>query len=525
MMQRIWLAALAVIFAPLIQAANTPTTPAAKISGSWQGTLGQGASSLRLVFQIRKGERGEWTARLYNIDRSPTPIPASAVTLNGGVLRLTMEGRGSFEGRLSTDGQSLEGTWKSGAAFPLLLHRATKRTAWPLDSSPHAVQFVMVDHDVRLEVLDWGGTGRPLELLSGLGGDAHDFDQFAPKLTPSYHVLGITRRGFGASSVPAAGYSADRLGDDVLEVLAALKVSRPVLVGESIGGEELSSIGFRHPEKVTGLIYLDAGYAYAFYDDSRGDLDVDLDEVRSKLDTVQQKQDSDAAQQLTETDLPRLMRDLQKLQPRNPSAVDGIWLGPGLQSLRVQITVKSDASGQEQCTFDSVDQNAFGLLCAKVVFSAPEFSFEVPSVQASYAGKLSADGQSLSGSFIAAGMTVPLNLVRQATRIAQPLPPQGAPAQAIFQGQRRFPAITEVPILAIFAYPHDLASSYGNEAAARATEERDAAQVSAFERAMPSARVVRLAYANHVVFRSNEADVLREINAFLAGLAPVGQGH
>jgi hypothetical protein len=35
---------------------------------------------------------------------------------------------------------------------------------------------------------------------------------------------------------------------------------------------------------------------------------------------------------------------------------------------------------------------------------------------------------------------------------------------------------------------------------------------------MPTARVVVLQGADHYVFRSNEADVLREIHAFLAGL-------
>ena len=122
------------------------------------------------------------------------------------------------------------------------------------DPSPHKVQFVTVDKDVKLEVLDWGGSGRPLVLLTGLGNSAHVFDDFAPKLTPEYHVYGITRRGFGASSAPDSGYLADRLGDDVLAVLDALKIEKPVLVGHSIGGEELSSVGSRHPERIAGLI-------------------------------------------------------------------------------------------------------------------------------------------------------------------------------------------------------------------------------------------------------------------------------
>src|SRR6185295_2429232 len=108
------------------------------------------------------------------------------------------------------------------------------------DPSPHSVQFVTVEPDVRLEVLDWGGSGRPLILLNGAGGTAHGFDDFAPKLTSLGHVYGITRRGAGASSASVSGYGADRLGDDVLAVMESFNIVRPVLVGESLGGEELS---------------------------------------------------------------------------------------------------------------------------------------------------------------------------------------------------------------------------------------------------------------------------------------------
>jgi non-heme chloroperoxidase len=51
--------------------------------------------------------------------------------------------------------------------------------AWR-DPSPHTIQFVQVDKDVRLEVLDWGGAGRPLILLAGGGDTAHVFDEFDP---------------------------------------------------------------------------------------------------------------------------------------------------------------------------------------------------------------------------------------------------------------------------------------------------------------------------------------------------------
>ncbi len=129
--------------------------------------------------------------------------------------------------------------------------------AWR-DPSSHRVTKVAVDRGVTLEVLDWGGSGRSIVLLAGLGNTAHVFDDFAPRLTSLGHVYGVTRRGYGASSVPADGYDADRLADDVLAVLDALRLERPLLIGHSIAGEELSSLAARYPSRASGLVYLDA---------------------------------------------------------------------------------------------------------------------------------------------------------------------------------------------------------------------------------------------------------------------------
>lgn len=150
-------------------------------------------------------------------------------------------------------------------------------SAWK-DPSTHITRFVTVDKNVRLEVLDWGGSGRPVVLLAGGGDTAHVFDDFAPKLTGSFHVYGITRRGFGESGFSAAESGADRLGDDVLTVLDSLKLKRPVLVGHSIAGEELSSVASRYPDRLAGLIYLEAGYPYAF-DNGKGPTMKDFQDI------------------------------------------------------------------------------------------------------------------------------------------------------------------------------------------------------------------------------------------------------
>ena len=76
-----------------------------------------------------------------------------------------------------------------------------------VDPTPHRVGYVTVAKGVRLEYLDFGGTGEPLVLLAGIGNTAHAYDDFAPAFTDRFHVVAITRRGFGASSHPDTGYT------------------------------------------------------------------------------------------------------------------------------------------------------------------------------------------------------------------------------------------------------------------------------------------------------------------------------
>jgi len=83
------------------------------------------------------------------------------------------------------------------------------KNACRCDTSGHKISFVTVEQGVQLEVLDWGGTGQTLVLLTGVGDNAHVFDEFAYQFNDRFHVIGITRRGFGRSSQPAHGYDLD----------------------------------------------------------------------------------------------------------------------------------------------------------------------------------------------------------------------------------------------------------------------------------------------------------------------------
>ena len=204
--------------------------------------------------------------------------------------------------------------------------------------APHTT-FVTVDTDVALEVLDWGGAGVPIVLLAGRGQTAHSYELFAPLLAKQYRVYGITRRGYGASSKPTSGYLADRLADDVLAVVDSLGLAKPVLAGHSLAGQELSSIGSRHPEKVAGLVYLDAGYAYAFYDTARGDIRADVAVLKQRLDRLQRVANrGDVAgldtlfTALLNQDLPALHRDLTLMQQGSRQLAGGTPLLPPMHT-------------------------------------------------------------------------------------------------------------------------------------------------------------------------------------------------
>ncbi|OQK15465.1 hypothetical protein AU255_14645 [Methyloprofundus sedimenti] len=126
------------------------------------------------------------------------------------------------------------------------------------DTSGHKVSIVTVEPGVQLEVLDWGGIGETLVLLAGLGDNVHVFDEFAYQFNDRFHVIGITRRGFGRSSQPVYGYDIETRARDDIAVLDKMNIREAIFVGHSIAGTELNEIGAVYPDRVKKLVYLDA---------------------------------------------------------------------------------------------------------------------------------------------------------------------------------------------------------------------------------------------------------------------------
>ena len=146
---------------------------------------------------------------------------------------------------------------QSGTDVPAT--KINSSTEAPSDKSPHKSEFVTAN-GIKMNYLDWGGTGDVVILLSGFGNDAHVFDEFAPSFTDKFHVIGLTRRGFGRTDRPTTGYETETRVEDVRAFMNALKIQRAHLVGHSLAGDEMTLFATLYPNRVIKMVYLDAAY-------------------------------------------------------------------------------------------------------------------------------------------------------------------------------------------------------------------------------------------------------------------------
>lgn len=110
------------------------------------------------------------------------------------------------------------------------------------------------DH-CRLHYRFDGPEDGPVLLLSNSLGTT--MNMWAPQLdafTRSYRVLRYDSRGHGVSGAPVGGYSIDRLGRDVIELIDQLGLDRVDFCGLSLGGMIGQWLGYREPARCKSLI-------------------------------------------------------------------------------------------------------------------------------------------------------------------------------------------------------------------------------------------------------------------------------
>jgi pimeloyl-ACP methyl ester carboxylesterase len=117
-----------------------------------------------------------------------------------------------------------------------------------------------VDLGGPVHYIDFGGPddGRTVVLVHGLGGSHLNWDLLAPLLRPHTRVLAIDLPGFGRSE-PGGRRASVHANVEVLDRFLSEVAGTPaVLVGNSMGGMISILTAARSPEKVDGLVLLDA---------------------------------------------------------------------------------------------------------------------------------------------------------------------------------------------------------------------------------------------------------------------------
>jgi pimeloyl-ACP methyl ester carboxylesterase len=93
---------------------------------------------------------------------------------------------------------------------------------------------VVLDGGLELSYLE-GGSGHPLIMLPGWSQSAAEFERQFDALTAVARVIAVDHRGHGESSSPEGGYRIQRLAKDLRELIDALDLDRPDLLGHSMG--------------------------------------------------------------------------------------------------------------------------------------------------------------------------------------------------------------------------------------------------------------------------------------------------
>jgi uncharacterized protein (TIGR03435 family) len=132
------------------------TAPQAKsIEGTWQGTLHvPNGPQLRTVVKVTETAPNNLKVVMYSIDQGGQPITTTSASFADGTFKYAIQFiDGTYEGKMSGDGNSISGSWKQGPGnFALVLERATPETAWTIPAPLPKIPPMTADANPSFEV-------------------------------------------------------------------------------------------------------------------------------------------------------------------------------------------------------------------------------------------------------------------------------------------------------------------------------------------------------------------------------------
>jgi pimeloyl-ACP methyl ester carboxylesterase len=121
-------------------------------------------------------------------------------------------------------------------------------------------QFVDIGEGVTVHLRDEGPKDAPaILLLHGSNADLHTWEPWVQALKGQYRVIRFDQVGHGLTGPdPQHDYSRDNYVEDILQVADKLGLGRFILGGNSMGGKHALAFASAHPERLAGLVLVDA---------------------------------------------------------------------------------------------------------------------------------------------------------------------------------------------------------------------------------------------------------------------------
>jgi pimeloyl-ACP methyl ester carboxylesterase len=115
-------------------------------------------------------------------------------------------------------------------------------------------EHVITVDDVKLHYVE-SGTGPAVVLIHGNPGHAGDFESGAIEaLSDSHRVIAVDRPGHGESDRAANADTVEEQAKLLHDELAALKITRPILVGHSWGASLVLAYALAYPDDISGMV-------------------------------------------------------------------------------------------------------------------------------------------------------------------------------------------------------------------------------------------------------------------------------
>jgi hypothetical protein len=331
--------------------------------GDWQGTLNAGGNPMRIAWHVTAGANGTLQSTADNLDESIFGIKAKSTELKGSDITFAVDDtvdvngeqvniRGSFTGKLSADGSEVMGTWTQTAPEEegpdQIELKRQAAPAAPATAAPAAAPAVAP----AAVVGDWEGA----------------LDTGAAKLRLVLHLTAGANGALNASL------------DSVDQGATGIPVS-----SVSLTGGKLSLTVDAVQGSYEGAVNADAG-------------------------TIEGTWTQGAALPLN------FKRAVARpaAKPAAPSEIDGTWTGvldTGAAQLHVVVKIANTSDGLT-AQLQSPDQGQNWIPAGAVGKTGNTLKLTFGGLGADFAGKVSADQQTIDGTFTQMGNAIPLTLKR-----------------------------------------------------------------------------------------------------------------